>query len=227
MITAIILAGGKGKRMHLSMPKQFLALVGKPVIMHTLERIEKIDEINEVIIPCCPEYKEFLRQNIQAYLLKKNYLIIDGGETRQQSVYNALKSATNNLVLIHEAARPFVKIEEFVNIIKNAEDNIIYGYDIPFTVLECKNDLISGIKERDKLVNVQLPQKFNRQELIEAHELAESEKRIFTEDASLLYYYKKLDIHIIKGTLYNIKITEPADLILGEQIYKEYIVGRD
>lgn len=227
MVSVIVLAGGAGKRMNKPIPKQFLALAGKPVIMHTLERLDRIDMVNEIVIVCHHDYKDFLLNCMESYMLKKNYVLVDGGETRQDSVYNGLCAVSNEVVLIHEAARPFVKESEFKNMIEEPEDAVIYGYSIPFTVSKRDGTYIGGLYERNQLVNVQLPQKFNRNVLMKAHRKAQAEGRIFTEDSSMVYEYTDTKIKIMTGTPYNIKITEPSDLTMGEQIYNEYIVGRD
>lgn len=117
MNSFILLAGGNGKRMEKTLPKQFLLLAGKPVIMHILERIEKLDEIAEVIVVCLEGYIEYVKDYIQKYDLKKKYKIIKGGKTRQESVLNGLEVAQFETVIIHEAARPFVTVQDFKELI--------------------------------------------------------------------------------------------------------------
>lgn len=227
MYSAIILAGGAGSRMHRSVPKQFLALAGKPMILHTLERLERIDEINEIIVACHPQYKQLLEMHIAAYMLKKPYKIIDGGSTRQDSAYLGVQAAANEDVIIHEAARPFVTTCEFIALMEDEAENATYGLDIPFTVSVRTDNMITGLLERDKLVNIQLPQKFKRTPLLEAYEQAERDGLVFTEDTSLLYYYRKAPVKVLEGTPNNVKVTNSVDLAAGETIYREYIVGRD
>lgn len=227
MYSAIVLAGGTGSRMHQSVPKQFLALAGKPMILHTLERLERIDEIDEIIISCHPQYKELLRMNIDAYMLKKTYKIVDGGNTRQRSAHLGVLEAKNEDILIHEAARPFVTTQEFAALLADSAENATYGLDIPFTVSVRTGEMITGLLERDKLVNIQLPQKFKRMPLLAAYEQAERDSLVFTEDTSLLYHYGETPVKVLEGTPNNIKITNSVDLAAGETIYREYIVGRD
>lgn len=227
MFSAVILAGGAGSRMHQSVPKQFIALAGKPMIMHTLERLERIDEIGEIIVACHPQYKRLLEMHIAAYMLKKSYKIIDGGNTRQHSAYLGVQATANEDIIIHEAARPFVTTREFMALIEDEAENVTYGLDIPFTVSIRTGEMITGLLERDKLVNVQLPQKFKRTPLLAAYQRAEEDGVIFTEDTSLLYQYSGLPVKILKGTPNNVKVTNSMDLSAGETIYKEYIVGRD
>jgi len=226
LYSAILLAGGSGARMEQSVPKQFLALAGRPMILHTLERFEKIDEIGEVIVVCIPEYQELLKTHIASYALKK-ITIVDGGSTRQESTYRGLLAASHESILIHESARPFVTAREFVELIKDPAEAVTYGLDIPFTVSVTSGNEITGLLDRSTLVNIQLPQKFMRTPLLEAHEQARAEDKIFTEDASLLFQYTGTLVKVMKGTPYNVKITDSVDLLTGEIIYKEHIIGRD
>ncbi len=226
MKSLILLSGGTGARMNQTVPKQFLMLAGKPLIMHTLERAEKIEQIDEIVIVCHKDYQGLVASYLDSYGIHTTCKIIPGGATRQESAYLGLKAAENAHVVIHEAARPFVKREEFEQLITLPEENVTMGCPIPFTVLKGPKK-ITGLLEREELVNIQLPQKFNRQMLLRAHELARKEGRVFTEDASLLYYYTKAEIAVHSGTVYNVKVTEPIDLVMGEVIYKEYIIGGD
>lgn len=227
MYSVVILAGGTGSRMHREVPKQFLALAGKPMILHTLERLERIDRVGEVIVACHSQYKDLLKMHIAAYMLKKPYTIVDGGETRQQSAWFGVQAAKYEDVIIHEAARPFVTTGEFQALMDCEADSATYGLDIPFTVSVQKDGMIGGILERDSLVNIQLPQKFKRTPLLAAYDKAAKDGLIFTEDTSLLYHYTNAPIRVLPGTPNNIKVTDSVDLIAGEAIYREYIVGRD
>ncbi len=225
MYSAILLAGGKGKRMQQSIPKQYLLLAGKPVIIHSLERLDELDEISEIIVVCEKEYITVLTLLLAQYNITKEVLFAPAGQTRQESVYNGLKMAKNAMVIIHEAARPFATIEDFRKLISAVSQNALLGYSVPYTVVEGGKKL-DGILDRSKLINVQLPQKFSRNELLRAHEKAFKDGCSFTEDASLLFYYKNSDIEIIEGSSYNIKLTETLDMLIGEIIYKEYIARR-
>lgn len=224
MNSFILLAGGKGSRMEQDLPKQFLMLAGKPVIMHIMERLEHIDEISEVIVVCIDDYKKYIEDYINKYRLKKPYILVNGGKTRQDSVLNGLEVAKYETVILHEAARPFVTIEDFKRLIINEHSNVTYGKEIHYTVLKRDNNFISGILDRETLINVQLPQKFGKTALINAHYKAREDGRFFTEDASLLSFYTSKKINIINGKDYNIKLTTNLDLIIAEEIYKEYMV---
>jgi D-ribitol-5-phosphate cytidylyltransferase len=223
----IILAGGVGKRMGKPIPKQFIILAGKPIIVHVLEKVEQLSEVERVVITCPAEFVAETQQLLKHRNLSARFCCIEGGETRQDSVYKGmLELGDCESVVIHEAVRPFVTLDEFRTLVDSDHPNAIYGTRIPFTVL-AGHDYVEDTLERSELVNVQLPQKFDAKQLKDAHDQAIAEGRTdFTEDASLLYHYLKAPIRILEGSDHNIKITQPADLIIGEAIYNEYISGR-
>ena len=134
---------------------------------------------------------------------------------------SGLKKVDTSDVMIHEAARPFVKVEEYQELIDDPCETAMIGLDIPFTVVE-GHENVEGILDRSSLVNVQLPQKFNTKLIREAHLKAEAENAFFTEDASLLLHYNpETKIKIVKGKEYNIKLTTRIDILASEIIYDE------
>lgn len=226
MYTMILLSGGVGSRMHNNVPKQYMLLAGKPVIMHILERAERIKDLKQVVVVCAEEYKPGIELMVRQYNVQIPVIYATAGDSRQASVYSGLNMVETDKVIIHEAARPFVDADDFNELIDAPEENVITGISIPFTVIKGKT-YVSGLLNRSELVNVQLPQKFNRKLLLDAHKKAIAEGKQFTEDASLVYYYNpEVQIRIIEGKDYNVKITTPTDMITGELIYKEYFAGR-
>ena len=225
MYSVLLLSGGKGSRMQESTPKQYLLLAGKPMIMHSIERFDKIADIVEIVIVCEPSYREVISQMAHEYNITKKIVFADAGVNRQESVFNGLNVVCSDNVIIHEAARPFVRTDEYQRLINEENDNVTYGYDIPYTVLKGKTN-VTGILNRSELINVQLPQKFNVRMLLDAHKKAIADGEVYTEDASLLFDISKCDVKVMRGTSYNIKITDPIDLLLGEIIYKNYITNR-
>ena len=217
----IILAGGVGTRMGQPIPKQFIILAGKPIIVHVLEKVAALPDIDAVVITCPPDYVAKTEELLRHRNLSDRFSCVEGGATRHDSVYRGLIALGDcDRVVIHEAVRPFVTTEDFRVLLDSEHDNAIYGTRIPFTVL-AGHDYVEDTLERARLVNVQLPQKFDGPTLREAHELARAEGLDFTEDASLVFHYGKGAVRILDGSERNIKITEPTDLIIGEAIYAE------
>lgn len=224
--SAIILSAGVGSRMKENTPKQYLLIGGKPMIMHSVERLDNLSAVDEIIIVCDIAYRDELKNMLKEYAISTTVKFVQGGTIRQESVYNGLKEVSNDYVIIHEAARPFVKQAEFQALIDEYEENVTLAYDIPFTVLKGK-EYIEGNLNRSELINIQLPQRFSTVQLREAHEKALAKGEIYTEDASLMFANATSKIKVKKGTSHNIKITEPLDLIIGEIIYKNIITNRN
>lgn len=226
MYTLLFLSGGVGSRMHNSVPKQYMLLAGKPVIMHILERVDQIDEIEDVVVVCAKEYEASISLMVQQYGIRKKIIYAPAGVTRQESVRNGLAMVHNEDVIVHEAARPFVKVDDFKRLIAVEERNATFGASIPFSVLK-GHEYVEGLLDRSELVNVQLPQKFETRLLKEVHERAAAEGREFTEDAAMIYlYHPEVPIKVCEGMDYDIKLTTRIDMLAGEQIYEDIFSGR-
>ena len=226
MTGMVLLAGGTGRRMGRETPKQMLLIGGKPILLHVLEKVEQIPEISKVVITCPPDYIDYIRTLLVNRHLTDKYICVNGGATRQESVYlGLLQLGDCEQVILHEAVRPFVTIAEYQTLINCKAACAFYGLPIPFTVLK-GGEYVEGILPRNELINVQLPQKFPTARLLMVHEQARREGRQFTEDAGMYYAYTGEKVRVLPGSEYNIKITYPMDLVLGEVIYKERILGR-
>lgn len=221
MYTLVLLSGGTGKRMNNAVPKQYMLLAGRPVIMHILERMDQIEEISEIVVVCADEYVSAIQLMLNQYGVHKKVKFAPAGLSRQASVLSGLRLVKTEDIIIHEAARPFVKVEDFESLIHEECRNAMFGVDIPFTVIK-GHEYVEGLLTRSELVNVQLPQKFETKVLLDAHEKAEKDGLIFTEDASMVYHYSPdVRIKICKGLEYDIKLTTRMDMLTGEQIYDE------
>ena len=221
MYTLVILSGGVGNRMNNPVPKQYLQVAGKPMIMHTLEKADRLEAIGKIVVVCEEKYKASIQSMIKQYGIEKEVVYAKAGESRQESVLSGIRNVDTKDVVIQEAARPFVTIKDYNALINDPCENVIFGVDIPFTVVK-GHDYVEGITERSELINVQLPQKFNTEQLLKAHLKAAEEKKEFTEDSSLLQYYiPEVKIRVLKGVEYNIKVTTHMDLLMGEIIYDE------
>lgn len=221
MFTLLFLSGGTGSRMLNAVPKQYMLLAGKPVVMHILERVDQLPEIAEVVMVCAKEYEPAIALMLNQYGVRTPVRFAPAGSTRQESVRNGLAMVATDNVIVHEAARPFVKVEDFQRLMEANEPNAMLGEAIPFSVL-VGHEYVEGALERSSLVNVQLPQKFQTQLLREVHEKAMADGATFTEDAAMLHkYHPEVPIKICPGMPYNLKLTTRIDMLVGEQIYDE------
>ena len=211
-IDVILLAAGIGVRTGLTYPKQFYKINGKPFFIMPLEIFEKMKEVSSIIITCAVDYMKEYETYLQHYNIKKGKLI-EGGLTRQESVYNALKQVSSSKVLIHEAARPLIS-KDFVEEILSYENEeaVIPTIPISFTVSE-GDEYMTNILDRQKLKNIQLPQLFTTSELKKAHEKAISDNYEATEDGILMFRMGK-KVKFVKGRESNIKITSKIDIII-------------
>ena len=221
----IVLAGGIGRRIGRPVPKQFLLLGGKPLLIHVLEKARSIAEIEQVVITCPADHLEATRELVTNHRMGPKFECVVGGASRQESALKGLQALGGvDSVIIHEAVRPLVSVADFRRLMDAEDENAMFGLAIPFTVLK-GSDYIEGLLERDELVNVQLPQKFDRARLAEAHEAARRDGARFTEDASLFHRYAGERVRILPGSERNIKITVPTDIVTAEAIYAD-VIGR-
>lgn len=223
MISAIILAGGKGKRMRSAISKQFIDIKGKPIIYYTLKKFRENKKIDNIIVVLPEDEVKYFKENIlKKYELRINKIVI-GGKERQDSVYNALKSLKNSstdIVLIHDGARPFIS-ERIINEgIKFAE---IYGAAAPGVMpkdtIKVKNEKNFSVDtpNRANLVSIQTPQVFKFDEILECHEKIRYNGEKVTDDTMVVEKYG-YSVYLYDGEYTNIKVTTPEDLILAERL---------
>lgn len=220
-IDCIYLMGGIGERAKLGFPKQFQRLGGKPIFIHGLELLNDIPEIKNIIIVTCDIAKT---QNIiTQYGITKNLLYVGNGETRQESVYNAFESVETEYILISEGVRPFITRNLYKKIIDDSSENITPIRKSIASVIDC----FGNSYNREDIGEVQMPQKFNFENLKVSHEMAKNLKiNDSTDDIDLLYRVNNrnsYDIKVIEGEEINIKITSPLDLIIAEAINEKII----
>ncbi|MFA6989509.1 MAG: 2-C-methyl-D-erythritol 4-phosphate cytidylyltransferase [Candidatus Gastranaerophilaceae bacterium] len=216
-ISAIIPAAGSGSRYSKNKNKLLENLCGKPVFIHTIEKIALVDEINEIIICTSPDIIEEITLLIEKWFINNAIKIILGGETRQQSVYNGLKRCENpDFVLIHDAARPLIEKETIIQAINSAKEkgSAIVAVPSKDTIKIADDTLkITGTPDRKYLWNIQTPQIFKYEEILNAHE--RFKELDATDDAALLEKTGK-NVYLFKGSYKNIKITTTEDLMIAE-----------
>lgn len=214
----ICLAAGLGQRMNHTIPKQFLPLLGKPIIAYSLEVLETVPEIDRIIVVYNKDFRSMYEELFDNYNLTKCFLI-EGGDTRQDSVWRGLNAVESEKVLIHEASRPFITPDFIQSIfIYPDEKAVVPVIPIPFTV-SVGNQYMTAELDRSTLHNVQLPQLFDAKTLRNAHELARRENYIATEDGILVFRLGE-KVRFVTGSENNIKITTPLDLIIAENLLR-------
>ena len=225
MFSCVITAGGKGSRFDCKQKKQFYRINHKTIIEHTILLFAQICEVTEIIIAAPGEDIEFIKQELKD-LIQVKLIFVEGGKTRQESVYNALKKCTsiNKYVVIHDAVRPFAKLTDIYKLMYQVKlkKAVIAGSTIKNTIKKTKNDLIIETIERSDVIEVYTPQVFELDLIRQYHALAVGENQIFTDDAGILEYYN-IPVYWIETDSRNIKITTKEDLSYAEYLFNKEI----
>ncbi|GHT03601.1 2-C-methyl-D-erythritol 4-phosphate cytidylyltransferase [Bacteroidia bacterium] len=216
----IIVAAGKGSRMETDVPKQFLLLHGKPVLMHAMEAFYNYDSAMQIILVLPPEQKSYWRGLCKEHNFKIKHQTANGGETRFYSVKNGLKLVKeDSLVAVHDAARPLVSQELIAMLFQTAEEKkaAYPAISVSDTLRRLIINGSSKIMDRSKFFRVQTPQVFFSKILIHAYKSKYSEK--YTDDVSVVETRRLCKPTMVEGSNDNIKITTPIDLVIAEAIF--------
>ncbi len=208
---AIILAGGQGLRMQSDVPKQFLEIEGKPIIVHTIERFIQYDKSIHLIVVLPSDQMDLWNNINKLYFTNLNIKSTTGGETRSESVRKGLiKIDTDGLVAIHDAVRPFVPIKSIDQSYNSAEKHGsgVVAIHLKDSIREVVNNKTEA-KNRDNFRLVQTPQTFKVAEIKQAYEKIYSYD--FKDDASL-YEAAGFEVKLVPGSFKNIKITTQDDI---------------
>ncbi|MBA4850038.1 2-C-methyl-D-erythritol 4-phosphate cytidylyltransferase [Emticicia sp. BO119] len=220
---AVLVAGGSGNRMGSEVPKQFLLLNGKPILLHTIEQFAKIAGIKIILV--LPEkdieyWYEITQQYSSASSIVSTVKIVKGGKSRFQSVKNGLKSvAPDSIVAIHDGVRPLISIEiiEKSFNVANESGNAVTCVQLKDSIREIGEMGENKAVERKKFRLMQTPQTFQSEIITKAFETIE--QPFFTDCASVLEF-AGFSINLIEGSYENIKITTPEDLLIAEALLK-------
>ncbi|MBD7914321.1 2-C-methyl-D-erythritol 4-phosphate cytidylyltransferase [Clostridium sp. Sa3CUN1] len=221
MISAIILAGGRGKRMGAKVSKQYIELNGKPILYYTLKKFSNCKNIDKIFLVLPKDEIEYCKTHvIDKYSLKVD-CIVEGGEERQDSVLNALEKIDNSeLVLIHDGARPFVS-EKIIN--EGIKYASLYGAAAPGVTpkdtikIKDKNGFSIDTPNRQDLIAIQTPQVFKFSLIKECHRKVKNDKLIVTDDTMVVESYNN-KVFLYEGDYTNIKVTTPEDLLIAERL---------
>lgn len=213
----IIVAGGKGTRMGASLPKQFIRLGSRPILMHTIERFFNYDRSMTIIVVLPKNQQEYWTQLCKDYNFDVPFIIADGGKTRFHSVCNGLSKVTNERWIgVHDGVRPFVSDEVITTCFRVVQSSraVIPTIGIVETLRKVEEEKSSTLN-RDDYRLVQTPQVFDVTLLKEAYQQEYNKK--FTDDASVVEALG-YDVTLIEGNRENIKVTTPFDLKIGEAL---------
>jgi len=225
--TAILTAAGSGSRFYRTassnkqLPKQFLKLKGKPVILYSLLAFQKSALVQEILVSADSVYFDLIHRIAFKNKITKLTMLVEGGKSRFESVRNAfrqIQGKPNNLVLIHDAARPNINVKTIGKLVNSAVkyDEVIPGVRISETVKRERKGVITETIDRSNLWTVQTPQVFRYKVLKKAYGKA-GRKNNFTDEAALVEN-AGFKVRIIEGSRDNIKITAPEDLKLLKKL---------
>lgn len=212
----IIVAGGKGLRMGGDIPKQFLPIGGKPVLMRTIERFRAYSNNLQIILVLPEAQQDYWKQLCKEYAFDVDYMLTNGGETRFHSVQHGLALIPDDaqgVVGVHDGVRPFPSIEVIKNCYKTAREKKAVIPVVP--VVETLRHITDGTKPRNEYRLVQTPQCFDIQLLKAANRQPYNDG--FTDDASVVEAFG-FENTLVEGNRENIKITTPYDIVVAEAI---------
>lgn len=228
MTTALIFAGGTGQRMNTrAKPKQFLELHGKPIIIYTLEHFEYHPEVDNIVVVCVESWIRELKHLMKLYGFEKVSQIVPGGNGGHESIYNGLlamekNSSADDIVLIHDGVRPLIneelisaniaKVKEFGTAItvENVTESVVRLDD---------NSVVTDMPPRPQMYSAKAPQSFRYGLIWKLYQKAH-EEGIPTIDSAHLCSIYGTEMHTVKSTPNNLKITAPADFYIFRALYE-------
>lgn len=222
----ILLAGGVGKRMGADIPKQFIRVKGKPIIVYSIENFQRNEQIEKIVVVCVKDWIDHVKELVKEYGLTKVEWVIEGGSTGHDSIKNGvffLKDKVNpdDYIVVHDAVRPILPQKAINEVLRvahekgNASSSIVCHPPIVYT-----EDGESGVKDidREHVMLTASPQAYKFSLALSCYEKAEAEnKNNFTFTSSLLIHYGER-VYFAKGTTSNIKVTKKEDIALFEAL---------
>ena len=223
--TAIVLAAGQGKRMGTKVQKQYLEILGKPVLFYSLDVFQKSNVIDEIVLVVGKEQKEYCQKSIvEKFGITKVSKIVEGGEERYHSVWNGLQTIEDGFVFIHDGARPFVTEEILLRAYDavQKEKACVVGMPVKDTIkIADENEFAKETPNRNFVWMVQTPQVFETILVKEAYSLLMQQKHIqVTDDAMVVEKMLGKQVKLVEGSYENIKITTPEDLKVAQIFVK-------
>lgn len=226
----VIPAAGQGKRMGASINKQFIPLLGQPILAHTLSLFEASEYITEIVIVGAQEDLEAIQELVHEWGFRKVVSITLGGKERQESVSAGVKALSTSIqrVVVHDGARPLLTLETLNRFFTEAEKSSAAIMAIPVKDTIKRVDTQGKVLEtppRESLRAVQTPQVFDRVLLEKAHRKAAAAGYLATDDAGLVEWLG-YPVQVFDGSPENIKITTPEDIDFAESILAKRALGK-
>jgi 2-C-methyl-D-erythritol 4-phosphate cytidylyltransferase len=231
-VAVILPAAGLGTRMSRSSAeksgtsrKQFMLLDGSPILLHTIRKFVSIPRVSEIVVALRSEDMEWFSGLLRQSALPTSVRLVEGGDTRQESVENALAvlGPDTDLVAVHDAVRPFIDRSTIEKVIEEAADTgaAIVGIVPVDTVKQVRKNKIHGTLPRERLTLAQTPQVFRYALLKEAFARAREDGFTGTDESSLVERLEQVEVSVVLGSDRNIKITKPTDMDLARLFLSE------
>jgi 2-C-methyl-D-erythritol 4-phosphate cytidylyltransferase len=225
-VCAIIAAAGHGRRIGGSTYKQFLEIEQKPIVVHTLEKFRQCELIDSILLVVPKDWYRYVTENIiEKYNISKVNKVVIGGATRQESIYKALKALNEEVstVVIHDAVRPLISVNLLNNVISKGmvTGTAVLAVPVYDSIKKVSGRQVEHSLKRDSVWLVQTPQVFKKDLIFNAYQQAFFNCITATDDSELVEYLG-YPIHVVAGSLTNIKITTQEDLELAKILIQKF-----
>lgn len=220
---ALIFAGGTGQRMQsTSIPKQFLLVHNKPIIVHTIEKFQNSRLIDKIVVASLKDYIPYVIELKDEYNLNKIEDVVPGGSTGQESIFNALVAISkfandDDIVLIHDGVRPMIDeetIERNIDTVKGYGSAITVARAIESIIIKDEKNNTEKVVNRNNAYYQRAPQSFFFKDIFRAHKKAISENKFDYIDSGEMMSQYGCKLHIVEGPVNNIKVTTPMDYFM-------------
>jgi 2-C-methyl-D-erythritol 4-phosphate cytidylyltransferase len=236
-VTVILPAAGLGTRMGRAVPekagtsrKQFMLLDGSPILLHTIRKFAATPAVSEIVVALRPDDIEWVRELLRVEKFGKPVRLVEGGDSRQESVEHALATlhADTELVAVHDAVRPFIEHTVLDKVFAEARENgaAIVGIVPVDTVKQVHRNKIRQTIPRERLILAQTPQVFRFDLLKSAFAKAREDGFAGTDESSLVERLDQVEVSVVPGSDRNLKITKPSDMDLARLFLAEEMTAR-
>ena len=237
-VSVILPAAGLGTRMGRTVPekagtsrKQFMLLEGSPILLHTIRKFVSSPAVVEIVVALRSEDLDWVRDLLKRETFGKPVRLVEGGDSRQESVENALATLgpATELVAVHDAVRPFIELSVLEKVFSEAAENgaAIVGIVPVDTVKQVHRNKIRQTIPRERLILAQTPQVFRFDLLKQAFAKAREDGFAGTDESSLVERLEQVEVSVIPGSDRNIKITKPSDMDLARLFLVEEMASRE